>query len=39
LELDLSGIKNQETLIETGVTLIDGAIIDRNSKLHLHEIE
>jgi hypothetical protein len=34
-----SGIKTKSTIIETGVTLIDGKVIDRNCKLHLNEID
>lgn len=39
LPVNTSGVKTKETLLETGVTLVDGAIVDRNAKIHIHEID
>jgi len=39
LEVSTSGIQTKTTLIETGVTIIDGGIVDRNSKIHVHEVD
>jgi ribosome-associated protein YbcJ (S4-like RNA binding protein) len=39
LEINETGTITKKTLIETGVTLVNGQIIDRNSKIHIRGID
>jgi hypothetical protein len=39
VSVSTSGVQNKTTIIETGVTQINGAIIDRNTKIHIHEVD